>query len=160
MKLELSAGLSETQRANPFEMRKDHSEVWNARLSRVFELGQWNCALERSVVPNGRGVLARRDEMSAGVSRQFAPHFTGSLTVHAIRNAERAVRFFAADDYRYVSAEAGLDRNLTGNWILGLRAGEAGAQRDIGDTNVHGWYGALALRWTPEARPFGNRDWP
>jgi len=160
LNLELSAGLSDTRRSNPFETRSDRSQIWSAKLSRTFELGQWNFSLKRDITPDGRGVLARRDELAGGISREFAPRFTSSFTLHAIRNAEHAVRFFAADDYRYLSAETGLDRNLAQDWVLGIHLGATGAQRQSGDTNVHGWYTVLVLRWAPATRPLENRVWP
>jgi len=160
MHLQVSVGVGQTQRSDPFASRTDTSQIWNAQLNRVMEQGQWNFSLARTVTPNGRGVLASRDQLSAGLSRRLATHFTGSVTFSAIRNAERPVGLLAGDDYRYMSAEAGIDRSLTENWILGVRLGGLGAQHDIGNTNVRGWYTALALRWTPAARLIGDQGWP
>ena len=160
LRLQLSAGSSETQRATPFETRSDRSQVWDAQLSRALEAGQWNLSLARSLTPNGRGVLARRDEASISMSHTIASRFTGSVSLHAIRNAERAVGLFANEEYRYLSAEAALNRNLSQNWIVALRVGGNDAQRRIADTDAQGWYAALALRWAPAIRPIRAWEFP
>jgi hypothetical protein len=160
LRVQVSAGSSETQRTNLFETRSDRSQVWDAQLSRTLEAGQWNLSLARSLTPNGRGVLARRDEASVSMSQTIAPQFSGSLSLHAVRNAERAVGLFANEEYRYLSAEAALNRNLSQNWIVALRLGGNNAQRRLADTDAQGWYAALALRWTPALRPIRDWDFP
>lgn len=161
MQLQLSVGFSDTQRSNPFASRSDRSQLWNAQLTRKLQSGQWSFVLERSLAPNGLGVLASRDEASIDFARMLSANFTGSLSVHGIRNAERSVGPFSGEDYRYGYAEAALSRSFLRDWALRASLGGSEAQhRSIADTSAHGWYAALALHWAPAARPVAAWELP
>ena len=157
MRLDLSAGITNTRLEDFFGSRNDRSQVWLAKLTRATEMGQWSLSAERNIVPNGRGVLARRDELALGFSRPLSAMLTASLGLHAIRNADRGTSGLNSDDYRYYTGEAALARTLTQAWTLALRVGANNAQRLASDTDAHGWYAAVTLDWAPGARAI--RDW-
>jgi hypothetical protein len=143
--LRLAGGPAWTRRTGS----KQHSENFNLELTRGAQYGAVSLSVDRSLAPNGRGSLTRRDSLSLQMSRDMSAQLTGSLSARYLRSSNIVGALASSfEDVRYRRAEAGLNWMLSPQWSTVLNAGYSDQRQGASGTGASGVDLALGVRWS------------
>jgi hypothetical protein len=130
--------------------------VGNFELLRADERNKWKLSYERTVTPNGFGGLVQREHESLSVSRDLAPHLSGTLGLLDTR--DREVFFFGLFQlsHRYESANGSLSWLSGETSTVGLQVGydysTVTTSLPVPQPASKGWHAGVSYTWVPLRR--------
>lgn len=145
LQMSFSAGPAfvETQRAS------DDGAVYGFDAKYQRERLACNVSLERDLTPTGRGVLARRNQVSVSFNYRWRENFSTGLSLRGIQNKDVFAAFGAgAQEVRYARAEARADWQATRRWRIWLSLSGATQRYEADGTEADSARASVGLVWT------------
>lgn len=108
-----------------------------------------NVSLERDLTPTGRGVLARRDQVTASFNYRWREHFSTALSLRGIQNKDVFATFGSGtQEVRYARAEAKADWQATPRWRVSLSLIGATQRYESDGTEADSVRALVGFVWT------------
>ena len=126
----------------------DDGVVYKLDVRRSAERWNFNASAGRDLTPTGRGILTRRDQIAAGVSRKFTEFVSGGVSVRGIRNQDllpQPGRHF--QDVQYGRVDLRLDWRIAQHWSVVLGLSAATQSYDPSPQSARNHRASLGIAW-------------
>jgi hypothetical protein len=131
----------------------DDGLVFGAKLDRVGELLTLSADAGRTLMPTGRGVQTRRDQIGVGALWNVTERISAAVSVHASRQQDLLpTPGVAFEEIEYQWVEARIARQLSAEWSAALAVSGAEQHNLAAPDSAQGYHVYLGLVWKGQPR--------
>lgn len=131
----------------------DNGAVFDLDLQYEGERWTANTNVARDLTPTGRGVLTRRDQVSAGFNRRITDRLSGGVLARWIRHQDLLPQpGVAFEEITYGRLDLRLDWRLAEHWSLALVAGGATQEYESRPGSAESYRASLSIVWNGQAQ--------